>query len=441
MENPPSVARALAVMAHCALVPALMSPAHAELTNRWSFNQTAGVAPAGTVVADRVGTANAAVVGNGATFNGASLTLPGTTTGNQNPASISAYVDLPNGLISAKTDVTVEIWATPVSIKNWQRLFDFGRMLSSNTALSNAARGSGALAGEILPNATAAPNNATSRDDFAMATHRDSTVNTQRIMMKQGFNAEMGTNTGLALTVGTQHHIVCVFKDGVGSYGSEGGQMIWYLNGAQAGTLDVNFKPGSLSDRNNWLGRSMYSADNNANIAYNEVRIYSHALTPAEITANILAGPEEIGEPDPVDPPVPDNLWKFTTQADSEADAGTTFTDSIGSRVVTLRGNGGSLTGGAVVLPGSTTGNQPSSTISAYLDLPNGIVTSTPSVSFEAWAAPLSSKNWQRLFDFGRCATSHGAGAAAGEILNTNVAPGVTTAYDNLSLTFNNAGN
>ena len=38
------------------------------------------------------------------------------------------------------------------------------------------------------------------------------------------------------------------------------------------------------------------------------------------------AGPDVIAGPDPVDPPVPDNLWAFTTQADSEANSGTTFT-------------------------------------------------------------------------------------------------------------------
>ena len=70
----------------------------AELTNRWSFNNAAGNAPAGTAVTDSVGTATAAVVGINASFNGASLVLPGDTTGNQSPANISAYVDLPNGL-------------------------------------------------------------------------------------------------------------------------------------------------------------------------------------------------------------------------------------------------------------------------------------------------------------------------------------------------------
>lgn len=432
MENPPSVARLLAVGAYCALV----LPASAELTNRWSFDNAAGSAAAGTTVSDSVGTSTATVVGINGSFDGTSLLLPGTTNGNQSPANISAYVDLPNGLISPKTNLTVEIWATPMSVKNWQRLFDFGRMVSNNGQLSSSARGSGALSGEILPAATAAPASATSSDDFALALHRDSTANTQRLMARLDAATELGSNTGAALVSGTQYHFVCTFTDN-----ASGGQVAWYLNGTLITTLNVNFHLADIQDRNNWLGRSMYTADSNANISYNEVRFYNHALTTEEIAANLAAGPENLGEPEVTPAPVPDNLWTFTTQAQSETPSGTTFTDSLGGKIATLRGNGGSLTGGAVVLPGSTTGNQPAATISAYLDLPNGIVTATPSVSFEAWASPLSSKNWARLFDFGRCVSSHGTGAAVGEILDTAVAPGNTAAYDNLSLTFNNAGN
>ncbi|MES2660215.1 MAG: LamG-like jellyroll fold domain-containing protein [Verrucomicrobiota bacterium] len=439
MIKPCFSARSLAIRTFCTLAAGLIQPVHAELTNRWSFNQTAGGAPTGTAVADSVGTANASVVGNGATFNGASVVLPGTTTGNFSPANISAYVDLPNGLISSKTHLTVEIWATPVSIKNWQRLFDFGRM----AGISTGARGGG-LSGEILPTATQAPGttNGVSSDDLALAINRESNANTQRVMARLNGAGELGGNTGVALAAGTRYHFVCTFTEGAGASGAAGGQVVWYLNGSQVSTLDLNFHLSDIQDRNNWLGRSMYAADNNANIAYDEVRLYNHALTPAEIAANLIAGPNNDGEPpDPVDPPVPDNLWTFTTQADSEASSGTTFTDSLGNKVATLRGNGGSLTGGAVVLPGTTTGNQAASSISAYIDLPNGIVTETPSVSFEAWATPVSSKNWQRLFDFGRCATTHGAGAATGEVIDSATAPGAFAAYDNLSLTFNNVGN
>jgi uncharacterized repeat protein (TIGR03806 family) len=415
--------------------------ASAGLVHRWSFNDSPGSAPAGSPLADSVGGATATVVGIGASFDGNSLVLPGNTSGNQSPANIAAYLDLPNGMISSKSDLTVEIWATPLSDRNWQRLFDFGRMATSSSALPGNARGPGALSGEILPTATQAPNNASSSDDLALAINRGTDPATQRVMARLDGAAELGSNTGAAVNPGTRHHFVCTFTEGAGSFGAAGGQIAWYLDGTLVTTLDVNFHLADIQDRNNWLGRSMWTSDSNSHIAYDEVRIHDHALGPAEITASLADGPDQDGGSDPVDPPVPDHLWNFTTAADSEADGGTTFIDSLAGTTATLRGQGASLTGGAVVLPGSTTGNQPEPVISAYLDLPNGFITQSPSISVEAWAAPLSSKNWQRLFDFGRCATTHGDGAAPGEILDSSAAPGATAGYDNLSLTFNNGGN
>src|SRR5688572_20716251 len=78
-----------------------------EMVHRWSFNESAGAAAAGTVVSDPIKGAAAMVRGNGAAFTGAALTLPGTTTSIQTPATISGYVDLPNGIISSKTHLTV----------------------------------------------------------------------------------------------------------------------------------------------------------------------------------------------------------------------------------------------------------------------------------------------------------------------------------------------
>ncbi len=442
MKNPRLSASTLATLTCCTFFAGFSAQADAALTNRWSFNNAAGAAATGTVMTDSIGGAAATVVGNDAEFNGAALVLPGNTTGNQSPANIAAYVDLPDGIISSKTDLSVEIWATPVTIQRWQRLFDFGRMQSGNFAgLPGSARGTGASSGEIQPNATTAPNNVASSDDLSLAINRELNANTQRLMARLNADTEVGSNSDVSLAAGTQYHFVCTFTDGAGASGATGGQLAWHLNGTQVATLDVNFRLSSIEDFNNWLGRSMYSGDNNANVAYNEVRLYNHVLTPVEIAANLAAGPDQLGVPDPDPVPVPDNVWTFTTQAQSETPTGTSFTDSIGGAVATLRGSGASLNGRAVVLPGSTLGNQPLSSIAAYLDLPNGILSQTASVSFEAWASPLSSKTWQRLFDFGRCTTTHGPGAVTGEIIDNNLAPGLTGAHDNLSLTFNNAGN
>ncbi len=413
-------------MAGCAFV----LPAQADLTNRWSFNEPTGNATAGTAMIDSISGAVASVEGNGSTFTGTGLTITGTTNGNQTAAAISGYVNLPNGIFSSKTNLTVEIWAAPLSYKANARMFDFGR--------SSGGSGGGA-AGEIIDSGTAPGNQAAS--DAVYVNFCLNSIDTQRMKAWLNGTQMVQNDTTLLTTSGAMHHYVFTFQDGVGAFGSAGGRMTWYRNGAPVTTADVNFRLQNIEDVNNWLGRSNFTNDLLSHANYNEVRLYDHVLTSPEINANLVAGPDSIVTPQTVAPPVADNLWSFTTQAQSSTPSGTTFTDSVGGQIATLRGNGGSLTGGAVVLPGTTTGNQTASAISAYLDLPNGIVTSSPSVSFEAWATPLSSKAWQRLFDFGRCVTTRGAGAAPGEILDSATAPGVTAGYDNLSLTFNNAGN
>ena len=110
--------------------------------NRWSFNNPAAAAPAGTAMLDSVSSVAATVRGNGSTLTGTGLTITGATTGNRSGGFISGYVDLPNGIISSKTNLTVEVWATPISAKSYSRVFEFGRV-------TGAGYGGGA-AGELI---------------------------------------------------------------------------------------------------------------------------------------------------------------------------------------------------------------------------------------------------------------------------------------------------
>ena len=277
------------------LLGILLRPADAALINRWSFTGTAGAKPAGTIFTDSVSGAQVIVVGLGATATTNAVTLPGTTSGNQTPAAISAYLDLPNGLISSKSNLTVEVWATMVSIQNWQRLFDCGQM-------NIAGMGTGAAAGEIKSDAAAAPGGTSSTDSLLLAVNRGTAANTQRASGKLGGGAELLVDTALTINNGTQYHFVMVVEDGAGSSGASGAQLRWYLNGALAGTTDLNFHLGSLHDVNNWLGRSQWSGDNQANIAYDEFRLYNHALTATEIASSFSAGPNATFPPPTTQP-------------------------------------------------------------------------------------------------------------------------------------------
>jgi hypothetical protein len=75
---------------------------------------------------------------------------------------------------------------------------------------------------------------------------------------------------------------------------------------------------------------------------------------------------------------------------------GTAVMDRVGTAHGALVG-GASLSNvdgkGVVVLNGGTTG--------AYVDLPNGLVSSLTSATFEAWVSWGGGDAWQRIFDFG----------------------------------------
>ncbi len=412
-----------------------IDPARADLVHRWSFNEAAAAAPDGTVLVDTISGAVASVQGNFGAFDGSALLLQGpnggdTTTGNRSAGFISAYVDLPNGIISSKTDLSVEIWATPLSVRTYQRVFDFGR-------ISGGGLGEGEQ-GEIIDIIGTTPGGTSASDNLMLSFCRGDNLDLQRFEALLDGGSATTVDTGAATDAGTRYHYVMTFEDGAGEFGATGGRMTWYRDGVEIGSGDVAFRLADLEDVNNWLGRSQWSGDRNTHAAYDEVRIYDHVLSSGEIAASLAAGPDSIGPPpDPEPAPVPDHLWTFNDAADSTAEPGYVFTDSIGGMAAILKGNGGALTGTSVRLPGNGDGNKSAATISAYLDLPNGLISAQPSISIEAWATPLSSRNYQRLFDFGRTNVTSGEGALPGEIIDGPGTPGAFGGYDNFVLSLN----
>jgi uncharacterized repeat protein (TIGR03806 family) len=284
------------------LLALLSASARAELRHRWSFNHSAGTIAAGLTIADSVSGALATVVGAGptgtnrASFTGTALRLPGsgntTNAGNAAANAIFPYIDLPNGIVSSKTNLTVEIWATPVAHINNQRLFDFGRM-------SIAGVGGGA-AGEVTNNSTTAPGATTTTnvDDLALNIGRSS-LNGQRLEGRLNGGAAFVADSAIATAANTEVHYALVFENGVGAFPATGGRASWYANGAFARSIDVNFRLANLEDVNNWLGRSQYTADPLARIDYNEVRLHDHAFRPVEVAASQAVGPNPLSLPQP----------------------------------------------------------------------------------------------------------------------------------------------
>jgi len=238
---------------------------------------------------DSVSGSIATVRGVGATFNGAALVLPGTTTGNQAPSSVSAYVDLPNGIISKLENMTLEAWATPISSKDDQRLFDFGNFTGNGDGLG--------ATGEWTGDASTAPGTTTPSDQFSLS-HSYSTLNYQllngRLNYSQPGGVYVSALSSLSTTTGQRYHFVITFEKGVGTYASTGGRATWYRNGVLAATLDFPYYLSDLNDVNNWLGRSQVSSDPMANVSFDEFRIYDFAFTPSHVTTSRDGGPDSV---------------------------------------------------------------------------------------------------------------------------------------------------
>lgn len=105
---------------------------------------------------------------------------------------------------------------------------------------------------------------------------------------------EYQTDVSVAIAANTQYHFVGTYQSGIGTYSATGGRISWYRNATLIGSADLPFRLNQIEDVNNWLGRSQWSGDSNAHIAYNEVRLYDYALSQAQITASGTAGVDKV---------------------------------------------------------------------------------------------------------------------------------------------------
>jgi uncharacterized protein (DUF779 family) len=284
---PPGARHGTVIAVPGAIVGSLLPPVAVNLDSvvyRWSFNEPAGLAPPGTITQDASGTP-AVVRGNGAAFTGTALHLPGTTTGDAAANAISAYLDLPNGIVSERTDLTVEVWATPVSTKIWQRLFDSGRTVQPGDGLGAPGEWTGTPG-------TAAPGTTQASDNLVLTLCRGGDLGLQRCEAVLDGTVAATIDSGLPTATGTRYHYALTYEDGVGAHGSAGGRMCWYRDGRFVGSADVDFRLVQIEDVNNWLGRPQWSADSNSEMDIDELRIHSAALSAGEVMGNCLVGPD-----------------------------------------------------------------------------------------------------------------------------------------------------
>jgi arabinan endo-1,5-alpha-L-arabinosidase len=214
--------------------------AHPALAHRYSFS-------GGTSnVWDSIGMAHGTLMGNVVVTNGA-LKLTGATGG---------YLNLPGGLVSGSSALTVEFWATFGVNGNWVRVFDFGN---------------------------------TSGNGFQYLFYTPhSSLGTQR--METSTNTTVTMETGGTLDNRTVN-VVCIV-DPAAHYGAI------YTNGVLEQASTINWPGlGAVSTAWSFIGRSLFSADAYLNATIDELRIYDGRLTPQEIATDYKYGPDTLALP------------------------------------------------------------------------------------------------------------------------------------------------
>jgi hypothetical protein len=216
-----------------------ISWAHPALAHRYSFTSNAW---------DSIGMAHGSLQGN-ATVTNQALQLTGAAGG---------YVNLPGGLVSGSSAVTIEFWANFGGNGNWARVFDFGNIAGAN-----------------------------GQNYLFFSPHTPPTVTT--------LNINAGGSLGFLDVAGNLDHqtlhVVCLV-DPVAGY------LAIYTNGVlrDARTTTVPSLT-SVSTAWSFIGRSLFSADAWLNATIDELRIYDGRLTPAEIAGNYQHGPNTLALP------------------------------------------------------------------------------------------------------------------------------------------------
>ncbi|MCW1884882.1 autotransporter-associated beta strand repeat-containing protein [Luteolibacter flavescens] len=250
------------VAAHPGITPAPLSrpPVH-----RWSFSEAAGPAANGAIVSDSIGGLTGVIRGNGATFTGTGVTLPGGL-----PATQPAYIDLPNGIVSSKQRVTLEVWATQASTQSGSRMMSFSKStIGEVNTPGNSPSFNGAESIALYANTGTATN-----------------MRLERVggTMSNGGNNRQSEG---ATTLNVKMHYAI-------TYDPDFKEWRLYRNGYLMETLPETQGPTSIGDVNNWLGRSDFGADSGFAGVFDEFRVYNYTLTESEIRGNTEAGPDTL---------------------------------------------------------------------------------------------------------------------------------------------------
>lgn len=215
----------------------------------------------GSVVSDSAGAAHGTAV-NATLAGSGKIALSG----------VDEYVNLPNGIISTRESVTLEIWvnwfADPASsAANWQTLVSFG-----SNAGGEDAQGNGTTYLQLVSKSGdtgdihAAYTESGPGSEIAVDGERPLPLST---------DAARGTQVVLVVDGGEGR--LAVYVDGALEVESPAGQAI-----------DL----AAIDDVNNWLGRSQFPTDPELAGELLEFRVYGSALSAADVALSFDLGPD-----------------------------------------------------------------------------------------------------------------------------------------------------
>jgi hypothetical protein len=255
------------------------SPAMSQLVHRYSFTTNAN---------DSVGTAHGTVIDAGTTanfaFTGGQLDLSANAGNPSNAITEDAYVNLPNGIVSAATTggvngaVAFEWWYTVSENRTWQRIGDFG---TSNGGEDMSPAGSASPYLSIVTTS--------GRGNIVDMTNHTTT------------GQEPAAGFAGTPAIGQQYHVMAVYNHNdprAFTAAGSNGTMTIYLNDGVTPRVaygaihpDINIR--TLTDVNNWLGRSQWP-DPLFDGMLNEFRIYNRAPSAAYVASSFAAGPDVV---------------------------------------------------------------------------------------------------------------------------------------------------
>jgi len=228
--------------------------------HHWDFNDGTG-----TNVADLVGDADGSIIGANYSWivdGGINLNGGGNSDGwnSGTNATGGAYIDLPNGMISAISDpaVTIEVVFERNAITSWARVWDFGNSTNGEDQSANGA-GYWMLAASQSLNGNARTELQDGSATVVDPIPTDPNPYENSVLM----------------------HIVVV-------YDSTDARSGFFVNGVLVDAQISTFTPfllSALPDVNNWIGRSQWGGDAMFNGKIYDMSIYTGVMNPGEVAA------------------------------------------------------------------------------------------------------------------------------------------------------------